>query len=259
MRMTLHRLCKFLCFWKTLWYKGASQVALVVKTPPSMQETKRENSARTRACGLQNLKYLLSDPLPAFTYSCPVAAALFEGLVKTQCWLLHPEFGAQGPENWRFWHVHSSAGLGMPFVLPVTAVPSSVSYRDSKSLLSIESHEKRFHQIVSTERFFSNTHVYLQHDNFVGSFTCLQMPFTSLSKLRVPGKGQQPHSIVWAISVLCQTLQHELTQSARWPGMLGTWTSRPSFSGSAIQQEGSRIRIWCYVRLSLLPPPWWML
>ena len=82
--------------------QGASQVALVVKTPPSMQETKRENSARTRACGLQNLKYLLSDPLPAFTYSCPVAAALFEGLVKTQCWLLHPEFGAQGPENWRF-------------------------------------------------------------------------------------------------------------------------------------------------------------
>ena len=56
--------------------QGASQVALVVKTPPSMQETKRENSARTRACGLQNLKYLLSDPLPAFTYSCPVAAAL---------------------------------------------------------------------------------------------------------------------------------------------------------------------------------------
>ena len=66
------------------------------------QETERENLSRTRACSLQNLKYFLSDALPAFTYSCPVAAALFEGLVKTQCWLLHPEFWIQGPENWCF-------------------------------------------------------------------------------------------------------------------------------------------------------------
>ena len=42
---------------------------------------------------------------------------------------------------------------------------------DSKSLLSIENHEKRFHQIVSTGRFFSNTYIYLQHDDFLGSFT----------------------------------------------------------------------------------------
>ena len=50
------------------------------------QETKRENLACTRTCNLQNLNYLLSDPVPEFTYSCPVAAALFEGLMKTQ-WL----------------------------------------------------------------------------------------------------------------------------------------------------------------------------
>ena len=75
----------------------------------------------------------------------------------------------------------------VPFV-PVTAGPSSVSYVDSKSLLSIENHEKRFHQIVLTGRFFSNTYIYLQHDDFLGSFTCLQMPFISLSKLWVPGK-----------------------------------------------------------------------
>ena len=42
------------------------------------QETKRENLACTRTCNLQNLNYLLSDPVPEFTYSCPVAAALFE-------------------------------------------------------------------------------------------------------------------------------------------------------------------------------------
>lgn len=137
---------------------------------------------------LQNLSYLLSDPVPEFTHSCPVPAALFEGLMKTQ-WLA-PTSRVLDSGTWELVFLTRPQAMlvqELRFVFPITAVPSLI-YIDSKSLLSTENHEKRFHQINSTKRVFSNTHIYLQHDNFLGLFTYLQMPFISLSKLWVPGK-----------------------------------------------------------------------
>lgn len=122
---------------------------------------------------------------------------------------------------------------------------------------SLPLHWKSWKEISSNQfdkRVFSNTHIYLQHDNFLGSFTYLQMPFISLSKLRVPGRRTT------ATQHPCERFLFVPSTSARTHSVLTvTWHVRNldelrlSFSGSAKWQEGSRIRIWCYVRLSLLP------